>query len=321
MTTSHSSQTRLRPFQPADLEPVVGLWNHCLHKDPISTERFWRLYLLDPNFSAEGALIAESEGKPVGYLQALYTKTPPGLIVPKPDTGWITAFFVAPEFRRQGVGAELMRRGLQVLKDQGCSRATCNGYGPYYSFPGVNLDYGEAGAFMRALGFKSHAEAVAMSKDLEGVRTPEDVAERRKSLADDGTVVRWFEPADTLPLLQFSEECFPSWRSGLIDGLQHDNRDIMVVVRRGLVLGYTQWQNTQTDPPFGVPGRFGPFGVHPEMRGQGLGAVIFYALIEEVQKRGCRELWFGWAGGRNLSFYERAGCRVMRRFQLFAKQW
>ena len=40
---------------------------------------------------------------------------------------------------------------------------------------------------MRALGFKSHAEAVAMSKDLEGV-TPEDVAERRKSLADDGTV-------------------------------------------------------------------------------------------------------------------------------------
>lgn len=107
-------------------------------------------------------------------------------------------------------------------------------------------------------------------------------------------------------------------QAGLIDGLSRDNRDIILAVQNGRVIGYTQWQNTQTDPPGGAPGRFGPFGVHPEMRGNGLGAVIFFTLVEEVRRRGTRDLWFGWAGGRNLSFYERAGCRITRRFQLFA---
>jgi hypothetical protein len=48
-------------------------------------------------------------------------------------------------------------------------------------------------------------------------------------------------------------------------------------------------------------------------------AVIFYKLIERVPGQGSRYLWFGWAGGRNLHFYERAGCKVTRSFQLFKK--
>jgi hypothetical protein len=53
------------------------------------------------------------------------------------------------------------------------------------------------------------------------------------------------------------------------------------------------------------------------MRSRGLGAVIFWTLAESVAAVGARELWFGWAGGRNQSFYDRAGCRVTRRFRQF----
>jgi GNAT superfamily N-acetyltransferase len=59
--------------------------------------------------------------------------------------------------------------------------------------------------------------------------------------------------------------------------------------------------------------------VRPDLRNKGLGAAIFYFLIERVAGNGARYLWFGWAGGRNLSCYQRAGCVVTRQFYLYRR--
>ena len=298
----------------------MALWNECLPKDPITIERFWRLFLLDANFRAETMFVAVAHGQPIGFLQAMVRRTPIGIFPSNPQHGWITAFCVAPEHRRRGIGRALMEAGMDVLAKSGCKAVSCNGYAPSYAFPGVDVDYVEGIAFMEAMGFQPSVQAVRMAKDLAGVTTPDDVSRTKAELESQGFSVRLFQDEDTVPLLKFAEEQFPYWHQSLVDGLQQKSSNVWVASYAGSIVGFAQWQNPQTDPPNGASGRFGPFGVDPSLRGKGLGGVIFYTLVEDVIRRGAKHLWFGWAGGRNLSFYERVGCQVTRRYQMFKQE-
>lgn len=309
----------VRPFRSRDLSDVVTLWNQCLTKDPITEERFWRLFVLGADFDRSGALIAEQDGVIVGFLQAIVRRVPAGSAGLQADQGWITVFFVHPGHRRRGIGSRLMEAGIAYLRQKGRTSVTCNGYAPYYIFPGVDVDYTEALAFMEAQGFAVMSEPIAMGMRLEGVRMPPAVRERWDELKEKGYEIRMFRREDTLELLEFAEANFPHWAPSVLDGLQHGNLEIVVATCQGEIVGFTQWENTYNDPPHGAQGRFGPFGVRADLRSNGLGAVIFYYLIERATGNGARYLWFGWAGGRNRTFYERAGCVVTRQFKLFKK--
>lgn len=309
----------VRPFRPDDLQLVVALWNRCLTRDLITEERFWRLFLLDPNFDPHGALVAEELGDLAGYLQVVARKSAPLGGTVQADRGWLTAFFVAPERRRGGIGTMLLEGGLDWLRGKGRTLVTCNGYAPYYIAPGLDIEYAEALSFLEAAGFRAEAEPVAMAKALDGARTPERVQAAERELQAEGFEVRMFRREDALPLLAFAAAHFPEWQGSILSDLYGGNLEMVVATYRGEVVGYTQWQNTHTDPPHGAPGRFGPFGVRADFRGRGIGAVIFYRLIEHALASGARHLWFGWAGGRNLSFYEREGCVVTRRYKLMSR--
>jgi mycothiol synthase len=315
-----SSAVTIRPFAPKDLAPVVALWNRCLPKDPLSVERFWRLFVLDPNFDTAGFLIVVTEsGGVVGALQAMTRKVPLGSLGTQPETGWLTTFFVHPDYRRQGIGSRLLDAGLAHLRTAGRQKVLCNGYAPYYIFPGVDVEYEAAHHFLARHGFTSVSEPVAMGMTLENVVTTENVHAKGNALAAEGIVVRMFHLGDTLPLLDFAETHFPHWRPSVLEGLQQGNTEIVLAEDNGEIVAFAQWENPHNDPPHGASGRFGPFGVHPDRRSGGIGAVVFYYLIERVKAKGSRYLWFGWAGGRNLSFYERAGCVVTRRFRLYQR--
>jgi mycothiol synthase len=301
----------IRPFEPEDLEPVVSLWNDCLAKDRVTVELFWRLILLDPDFSSAGALVAESVGKPIGFLLSIAPKMG--------NQGRIAAFFVAPGHRRQGIGRTLLEAGIAHLRARGCRKATCNGHAPYYFFPGVDHDYTAALAFMTACGFEASAEAVAMNLRFDELTHPDGFRQREALLKEEGLEVRPVRFSDTMALLAFAESHYPDWRQSYVQGLQVDRCNVFVATIGERVVGFTQWQNPLTDPPAGVAGRFGPFGVHPDMRGSGIGSVIFNEVVAHLRARGVESLWLGWAGGRNLTFYERMGCQITRRFRMFSR--
>lgn len=316
-----SDACTIRFFSPNDLAPVVALWNRCLPKDPLSVERFWRLFLLDPNFDPTGFLVAVTDsGTIIGVLQVITRKVALGSLGTQPETGWLTVFFVDPKYQRQGIGSRLLESGLALLRTAGRRRVFCNGYSPYYAFPGVDIEYEVAHGFLEQHGFTAFSEPVAMGMALENVVTPESVRAKSAKLADVGITIRLFHINDTLPLLDFAEAHFPHWRPSILEGLQQGNTQIVVATADGgEIVAFAQWENPHNDPPHGASGRFGPFGVRPERRSGGIGAVVFYDLIERVKAKGARYLWFGWAGGRNLAFYERAGCTITRRFRLYQK--
>lgn len=304
----------IRPYEDADFHALADVWNEALPYDQITEERFVQLFLLDKNFRREGLFVALHEGGLTGFLQVVARQ------VTGEKTGYLTFFGVRPAKRRQGVATALLEAGLNCLRERGMETVSCNGYAPCYQFPGVDERYVEANAFLLKHGFEVAASPVAMALDIGGAATPESVRRKEEELARAGCVVRPFRLEDSLSLLKFTETHFPYWEDSIRDGLQHGNYDIIVAVCDGEIVASAQWQNTLTDPPRGAAGRFGPFGVREDQRNKGVGAVVFYKMMEYVKERGHERLWFGWAGGRNLSFYERAGCRITRQFALYKRR-
>ena len=309
----------LRSLGLADIPNLIEAWNLCLEHDRITSDRFENLFLNDPNFDLNGALVVEIEGRIIGCMIGVRRIVAEEVGDSQFGIGWITAFFVVPEYRRLGIGTELLLNCEQFFRDAGCSRICCNGYAPYYIAPGVDARYEPAVGFLESHGYAVFTEPVAMGMSLVGVTTPERVKEIEDAIEPHGFEVLWLEEKYEEGLLEFLRSEFPYWFSSVKVALECGRRDILIAAKGKEVVGFTQWENPLTDPPNGAAGRFGPFGVKAELRNQGIGAVIFYRLVQEVQAKGADRLWFGWAGPRNLTFYERAGCVVERQFKMFTK--
>lgn len=314
--------TLYRYYQATDEGALVRLWNLCLPQDPVNQENFRHKVLFDPNLNREGFWVAEEGGHLVGAGLGLVRRAPLGDLGLEPERGWISFLFVHPEFRRLGIGRALLQRLMDFFRARQRRLVQVVGYAPYYFFPGVDPQAYPAGlSFFKASGFAKAFEAVAMARSLEGFLVPEEVRERTRQLRQDGFEVGFWRPEDTLPLLEFARREFPGWYPSVLDGLQRGLGHKIVVARQGQeIVGFTQWENSYNDPPQGAAGRFGPFGVSPALRSRGLGAVIFYHLVEAVRQQGARYLWLGWAGGRNVNFYLRAGLQATRRYEILKRE-
>jgi len=71
----------------------------------------------DPNFDPQGMFIAEIHAKPVGIVEAFVDKKR------KEKKGFVSHLGVIPEFRRRGIGRELVNKALKSLKERGMETA------------------------------------------------------------------------------------------------------------------------------------------------------------------------------------------------------
>ena len=100
----------IRNYEVNDFEEVIRLWNISLPGDSISPLRFQTKVLADSNFDPEGCQVAEINGNFVAFMLGIVRKEPLEGIGLQKDLGWITIFFVHPEYRKQGIAGELMIR-------------------------------------------------------------------------------------------------------------------------------------------------------------------------------------------------------------------
>lgn len=107
----------LRPYHGADEGALLALWNATLTRDPITPATFRTKVLLDPNFSLDGLLVADDGGALAGFVLSLARQVP--FYGQALELGWITAFGVATERRRQGVGRALFAAALGRLAGLG----------------------------------------------------------------------------------------------------------------------------------------------------------------------------------------------------------
>jgi mycothiol synthase len=311
-----------RSYLPGDEAGLVALWNRCLLRDPITPGRFRNLVLLDPNFDPKGMRIAEIGGRPIGCFYAVRRLLPMLGVELETELGWMPFFFVAPEYRRQGVATRLLEEARAFLADEGRKKMFFSAYAPNYIVPGIDRQAYAAGAsFLERAGFVRRYTAVAMDYSLVDHEVPEDVQELRRLRESEGYTFSLAGERDLYELIQFATHAFnPDWgraiREGLLQGLQLSQ--ILVARQNGQLIGFCLHGGYE-----GVRERFGPFGVDPGQRGKGIGKILLHECLRLMRAQGLHGAWFLWTGEQTPAgqLYKRLGFTITRSFDVVCKDF
>ena len=307
----------VRPFQPGDETALVDAWNRSMPADPTTAGWFKDCVLLDPNFDPEGLRVAVAGDEVVGCAYAVRRLIPlaPGTGL-EPDTGWIPFFFVVPEHRGGGLGRRLLQEAVAFLEGLGRTKIEFSSYTPFYVLPGADAELYPAGyRLLEQLGFKTLYSPVAMDRTLVGYQAPPEVRELRERREREGYAFRSPTVGELPELIRFAAGAFnPDWGEAI---RQHrDPERIVIATKGGRIAGFALYAAYR-----GIPERFGPFGVDPELRGTGLGKILLHLTMTRMRAEGLHSSWFLWTGATSPAghLYTKAGYEITRKFHVMRR--
>jgi len=314
------AQIAYRHYEPGDEKQIVALWNECLTKDFITSKRFRNLVLLDANFDPAGMRLAFDGPKLVGCVYAVRRQLPMHGTELEPDNGWIPFFFVAGTHERQGIGHRLLAEAEQFLREAGRKKVFFSSYAPNYIVPGMDTaNYPKGDAFLRSNGYATQYTAVAMDRTLVDYEMPADVKELKALRIAEGYTFQPAQDSDLVELIRFNNEVFnPDWgraiREGVLQGLSMEQ--ILVAREKGELVGFCLNGGYE-----GIRERFGPFGVHPNQRGKGLGKILLHDCLLNMRAQALHGAWFLWTGELSPAghLYKQVGFEITRKFDVMVK--
>lgn len=117
--------------------------------------------------------------------------------------------------------------------------------------------------------------------------------------AVDGVRIERVLPPDTGKVLEFVRTQFSEdWACECAAALYQSPPACFVAVQGHTLVGFACYDAT-------AKGMFGPVGVSPSVRGQGIGGLLTYRCMEALREAGYAYAVIGWADGKE-SFYARA---------------
>lgn len=304
----------IKPFEGDDEIAIVNLWNRCLTRDPITTDIFRRKILLDENFDPRGCLVASLGGDIIGFSLAIRRRHPYYGAGMEEETGWITVFFVHPDFRGKGVATNLLGSSEDFLKSVGIREVYVSSYTPNYFAPGVDLDaYPDGYSLLKQLGYRKHERVYSMGRSLVDFEYSLEGNELCKSLESKGIAIHLFEPKYIPGLLDFLGANYAGdlFRVALEELRREPSTDrILVAVQDSRVVGFSHYEDEH----------FGPFAIDHSLTGMGVGTCLYYRTALHMKEKGKRNLWLAWAGGHAKDFYYKRGLKVTRRYEIMKKE-
>ncbi len=298
---------------------VLKLWNHELHLDKITVDKFRKQIILDENYNSSLCLVYLEEEKVVGFILGIKRKFPyleRGL---EPDRGWISVMFVDKEYQRQGIGTQLIEEVEKRLIEAGSKRITLAAYSPNYFLSGIDEEgYASAMSFFRKHEYIHGEKAFSMSRDLHGFEMSESIKNDKLTAESKGFKFESYNPSVMKELLDFAAEEFGGgWKRNLLIAMREDKAEETVIVAigpEGDIVGFCM---RAID---GNPLRFGPIGVSKKARNNGLGGILLEMQMEEMSKRGYYHMFFLSTDIPGRRFYERHGLEVYRTFVNYEKE-
>ncbi|HLR92519.1 MAG TPA: GNAT family N-acetyltransferase [Atopostipes sp.] len=310
---------KIVPYNQKYRSEIIKVWNRTLVMNLISNQSFIKKILLDENFNPTYCPVALNEkNEVVGFVWSAVRRVSYGNKGLEPERGWIATVFVDPRYQRQGIGTKLIKEIEKKMRTHGVTNITLGAYSPNYIFPGVDeQNYPAAKEFFEQLGYVKYGEAVSMERSLlDFIKTPEYLNLTEKIL-EKGYQLSAFTLEDTEELLLFIQSHFQGgWANHVRNAILNDTANDTILILKDKnddIVGYAQ---RAID---GNPNRFGPFGVMKELRGEGLGTILFNEMLFSMLGKGISHAYFLWTGGNNIDFYERNGMNVYRKYHLMYK--
>jgi len=148
-------KVKIRVLDESDLDAVVEIDRKVLGKD---RRAFWKRKIAYAGIYPRPALVAEFEGKIVGFILGYVSGWEFGV----PDTvGWIDTLGVDPAYQRRGIGRTLFNSLIEIFKRSGREETPEAKEAEKREVEGVNVVYTLASwsdwdllRFYQAMGFK-----------------------------------------------------------------------------------------------------------------------------------------------------------------------
>jgi mycothiol synthase len=292
---------KIVPFVHAHI-PTFTAWFNQLPNNDIWTEDWVRSRSIDDeSYDPELMICTEEQGEPVGFL----------LGSSKEQTGWVKAFLVRSDRRRNGIGSAMFRAAEQAFLRHGVQEISVGYAPPKYLLPGVDITYTPAIAFLDSLGYQTSRET-RVNMDVVLAGRDLDTSDQETRLQERGITIRRAHPADGLAVAELCEtHGFLAWIVETRMGLEKDPPPMFVAVTSGAICGFAAHSVCG-------PGYFGPMLTSTKLRGHGIGTVLLKRCLRDLQRAGLERCEILWAGP--LSFYARSvGATIGRAFWAWHK--
>jgi len=313
----------------ADLAVVNGLWNGAaesrdiIHK-PLAAEQFQALFIEADPSELKYNLVAEANGRIIGFGNAYHKLGA--------ELGYVTYILVAPQHRRQGLGSQILAALEAKLREYPTIiKINLNFFNPinlewlipgtpghdHPNAPGVDVA-SPAFPFFQALGYAETSRQYSYYQRLADFQFQPKIADRRSALADTGTTITYYDPAQHHGLAElFDNLGSEDWREKIMSNVNSpEPYPVLIVQREGRVGGFA-------GPLFVQPsgrGYFAGIGVHSQFRGGGAGSVLFSGLCQGLKDVGASFMSL-FTGKANVArtIYESAGFEVVHEWACMRK--
>jgi ribosomal protein S18 acetylase RimI-like enzyme len=300
---------KIRRFvQGKDDEDWVRVWNEAFKEyeemRQMTVEEF-RTFQKSPDYNPEGRFIAESNGQPIGIVQAYVDK------LRSDKKGFVRSFGVVPEFRGRGFEAKLAQMAIQELKKCGMDTVQA----------GATDSREDIMRLWESLGFKLVREFSLMKRDLKGI--PADIGENREVML---TPLRKESDEDLRMLNWLDNECFKehfNWRPSPVERtvffVREDPffnvQEWYFAVLGGQHVGYV---GVGVDKRYNVErnalcGWILDIGVLKPHRRTGVGTRLMLQGMERLKAMGMTSVMLGvddWNVTKAIKLYEKVGFKV-----------
>ncbi len=310
-------------YNAADLAEMTRVWMAALwDKYPLS-EFLLKNVLANPVDGQGGQhFVAREDDKIVGFVA---TQINPALKAGDPPLGYILCIVIHPDYRRRGIGGQLIGAATEYFQQSGVKRVMAGGKYPRI-FPGTPNDLPGAKAFFLKQGWLETARDYDLGRRLEDYVTPETVLERIRA---EGVELYAGTQDDVAEVLAFNDREFAGWAATYHYVASIGDYQDFLVARdpaRGVIgtlLMYSHhsqrvrcdalWRNI-----FGETlGGLGEVGIGKAERGRGMGLALVAIGSEILKARGVGYCNIGFTS--LVDFYGRVGYKVWREYNILWK--
>lgn len=279
------SDITYRTFRNADPPAILRLWNQCeLGRGaarPQSTDLFETINYAQPYFDPSGLIVAERPGELIGFVHAGFGFNAERTAVDS-AAGVICAVMVRPDFRRRGIGRELVRQAEEYLRGRAAVKLYAGEarqrdpfyYGLYGGSRPSGFLTGErlAAPFFRALGYEPRETVGVYQRDLTIKRDPTNM--RLVSLRRTTELVVSEGPTDPTFWWYTHLGRIESLRFRLVD------KKTQATMAAVSVIGLDQYQSVWNERAMGLVDVFVP----EDHRGQGYGQALLVETVRRVRQ-------------------------------------
>jgi GNAT superfamily N-acetyltransferase len=317
---------RLISFEPENdeqIELIAALWNSASNESmPISAGFVHFNTRPSTGVVQAGRITLDGHERLAGFVLASAHPQAPSPM--SSDGGWIDAIAVAPPFRRQGLGSELLAWAENWLRSQGCQRVSIGGSLRPFA-PGAPIELKSEGFFL-AQGYQPAWEdgiVWDLARDLADYTPPSEL-DRLPCAA------RPAQPGQRQELLTFLETEFPGrWTYECKEFLQNGGRisDYMLLWTEEGVQGACRLTFEDSAGPLErfYPydlrrpwGQLGSIGIAASARGRGFGLALLDAGLRRLHNNGINGCVIDWT--TLLDFYGKVGFTPYRGYRQMKKE-